>query len=138
MDRQCFFYVFRLPSFLKPFVQPVDGSVVGEEPGTEFFVWDGSLIQGSASICIETCYERCLRVKENGGGFAPAPSRPTRAEPELGMFTSTTLSCRTFVPGAKPNSCFGPFPVIPQQPEWRSLRKSRSSRKGCVEEPWSQ
>ena len=129
VDRKCFFYLLRLPSFWKlfmTFVQPVDSSVVGKKPGTEVYVasatvpWDGSL----RSICKETCCKLGLQevrgfvLKENGAGIAPAPSRPKYLMPGLGKFTSTTLSCRRFFPGAKPISCVGPFPGTSRQSGW--------------------
>ena len=64
LDRKCFFFVFRLSPSWKPFMtfaQPVDGSVVGREPGTEIYVapllWRcaGSLRPGCASTCFGMC-----------------------------------------------------------------------------------
>ena len=49
VDRKCFFYVFRLPSFWKrfmTFVQLVDGSMVGKKPGNEVYVASTAVAMG--------------------------------------------------------------------------------------------
>ena len=110
VDRKCFFNVSRLSSSWKPcttFVQPEDGSVVGRKPGTEVHVASATVAMGwicatrglpafASRPAAKGVCGKCggFILKENGDGTAP----------ELGKFSSTTLSCEKFFPGAKPNS----------------------------------